>query len=753
VLERLTRRIIGARRSVVTVSLLVLAAAGAFGLGVGPHLSEGGFDAPSEPSTVAATALLQQFHAGSPNLTVLVTARHGTVDSPAVAAAGRAITRRLEAERYVANVQSYWQLGSIAALRADHGRQAVIAARIEGTQNEFVHREQAVAASLRSLPAAVTVQLGGYAPAFSEVDALIEKGLIVSELIAVPITLLLLLFVFGSVVAAAMPLTIAGVAVVGTLAILRILSLFTEVSVFAENLTTALSFGLAIDYSLFIVSRYREELEAGFDCDLALVRAVARAGRMVFGSALTVVAALAVLLVFPIGFLRSIALAGVAVALLAGVAAVIVLPATLSLLGPRINAWTIWSRSVRPPDDGYWRRTAVVVMRHPLAAATAVIMFLLFLASPFLGIHLGYLDDKVLPLSNHVRQTDDTLRREFSSGQVGAIQVVMPSFGGEQPDLHVTSQVYRYARHPSELPEVLRVESAMGFFVQGQHVAVPASYAAQYHQQRGTWLSVLPAVDPLSVRSESVVREVRSAHAPYPVLVGGLSAQFLDSTSLIESRLPLAFALIAVIMFALLFVLFGSVFIPIKAMLLNLLSLSATFGAMVWIFQDGHLSGLLDFTATGSVIAAIPVMMFCVAFGLSMDYEVFLLSRIKEQVDNGASNEEAVAIGLQRSGRIITAAALLLAVVFLTLTTNEISGIKLFGVGLFLAVTVDAFLIRGVLVPAFMKVMGDANWWAPAPMRRWHQRRNLAPDRNDHPDRYPRVEGYPLGAAFSEAGT
>jgi RND superfamily putative drug exporter len=540
---------------------------------------------------VAATTLLDQFHSGAPNLNVLVTARHGTVDSPAVAAAGREITRRLESEPNVANVQSYWQLGSIAALRADHGRQAVIAARIEGTQDQFVHREKAVAASLRHLPAAITVQLGGFAPAFSVVDELIERGVIISEAIAIPITMLLLLYVFGSVVAAAMPLTIAAVSVVGTLALLRLLSVFMEVSVFAENLTTAMGFALAIDYSLFLVSRYREERDAGFDDELALIRAVNKAGRMVLGSALTVMVALAVLLVFPITFLRSIAVAGMGVAILAGVGAVIVLPAALSMLGPRINAWTVWQRSIKPPDDGYWRRTAIRVMRHPLIYATAAVAFLMFLASPFLGIHLGYLDDKVLPLSNPVRQTDDTLRREFSSGQTGAIQVVIPSFQKGQP-LAVTAETFRYAQSLSELPKVLRVESALGFFIKGQHVAVPTSYAAQYREPRGTWLSVVPTVDPLSVQAESVVTEVRTAPSPYRVQIGGLSAQFLDSTTLIEARMPLAFGLIGLAMFVLLFVLFGSIVIPIKAMVLNVFSLAATFGAMVWIFQDGHLFGV-----------------------------------------------------------------------------------------------------------------------------------------------------------------
>ncbi|HEX3793436.1 MAG TPA: MMPL family transporter [Acidimicrobiales bacterium] len=744
ILERLARSVIKWRRAVLAGGLLIIIGGGIFGLNVGPHLSQGGFDGPSEPSSVASSVLEGHFHAGAPNVTVLVTARKGTVNSPAAAAAGLAITHRLEAERYVANVQSYWTLGSPAALRADGQRQAVIAFRIEGTQNQFVQREQAIAATLDHVPAGISVQLGGFAPAFSRVDSLIERGVLISEAIAVPLTMLLLLFVFGSVIAAAMPLTIAGVAVIGTLAILRLLSTFTEVSVFAENLTTALSFGLAIDYSLFVVSRYREELETGASYDEALTRAVSRAGRTVFGSALTVMAALAVLLVFPIDFLRSISLAGMAVAALAGLSALLVLPAALSALGPRINSFVVWRRSVSPPSNGWWRRTAVRVMRHPLPYAAAAITVLVFLATPIVGLRMGYLDDRVLPTTDHLRQTDDTLRREFGSAEVGAIQVVMPSYGSGPTTLRTVSQLYGYAERLSELPKVSRVETAMGFFIKGQHVTVPASYSNQYLEPGGTWFAVLPSVDPLSVQSESVVRSVRATPSPHPVLVGGVSAQFLDSTSVIESRMPLAFGLIAVVMFVILFMLFGSVVIPIKALLLNLLSLSATYGAMVWMFQDGHLSGLLNFTATGSLIAAIPVMMFCVAFGLSMDYEVFLISRIKEERDNGATNEEAIAAGLQRSGRIITAAALLMAVVFLSLVSNEISSIKLFAVGLCLTVLVDAFLIRGTLVPAFMKILGDLNWWAPAPMKRFHERRGLVleiPEVVPAPIAVPQLEG------------
>ena len=509
-----------------------------------------------------------------------------------------------------------------------------------------------------------------------------------------------------------MPLTIGGVAVIGTLLVLRVLDGVTPVSVFAVNLTTVLGLGLAIDYSLFIVSRFRQELAAGQEVGPALEETLAHAGRTVAGSALTVAAAVSALLVFPLMFLRSFAYAGIAVALLAGIAALVVLPAALSLIGPRINALTVWRRSVRPPEDGFWSRTVRGVMRRPALVVVAVTALLLALAAPFLHLRLGYLDDRVLAPSDQVRQVDDTLRADFGQGQTDALEVVAPRTGAASPTTEGA-----YAATLSKLPGVARVDAASGVYVHGTRLPAPTSYEQQFVGTRAAWYSVVPSGNALSAAGTRLVQAIRDGPAPFPVLVGGLPAGLVDSTAVINHDLPLALFLVAAVTFLLLLFLFRSVFIPIKALVLNALSLAAMFGAMVWIFQDGHLAGFLDFTPTGALVDTMPVLMFCVAFGLSMDYEVFLVSRMKELHDGGCSHDEAVAGGLQSTGRIITAAALLMSIVFLGLVTSGIMFMKLFAVGLTLAVLMDAFVIRGLLVPAVMTLAGEASWWAPRFLR------------------------------------
>jgi RND superfamily putative drug exporter len=707
-LRALARFVFAHRRAIVGVTALAVVGAGVFGAQVTQRTSQGGFDASTEQSIQAATVLQDDLHAGQPNLVLLVTAPRGSVDSPGVAAVGRALTARLAAEPDMANVMSYWSLDSVPVLRTADRSQALIVGRIVGNQDQIVRREPAVVAGLGHIPNTISVRAGGFGPAFQAVNTVVEHDLVRAELIAIPITAVLLLFVFGSAIAALMPLTIAGVAVVGTLAVLRLLTSFTPVSVFAVNLTTALGLGLAIDYSLFVVSRFREELAAGHGVEPALETTLATAGRTVAGSALTVAAALSALLVFPLMFLKSFAYAGIAVSLLAGLAATIVLPAILGLLGHRVNAVTVWRRSIHPPAIGFWSRTAGMVMRRPVVVIVVVVGALAVLASPFLGLKLGYLDYRVLPPSNPVRQTNDLLTAEFGTGQSGALAVVAP---GVKPSQQ--AEVVAYGRRLSRLSGVARVDTEGGIFVHGVGVPIAGAYLSQFRSDHGTWLSVVPSVDPLSAAGEHLVQDVRAGPAPFPILVGGTPAQFVDSTAVITSRLPLALGLIAAVSFLLLLILFRSLLIPIKALVLNVLSLSATFGAMVWIFQQGHLSHLLDFTATGSLTATMPILMFCVAFGLSMDYEVFLISRIKERHDRGYDNRDAVATGLQQTGRIVTAAALLMSVVFLGVVTSGISFMKLFGVGLTLAVLMDAFVIRGLLVPAFMRLAGRANWWAP----------------------------------------
>jgi RND superfamily putative drug exporter len=741
-LTRLARLSTQHARAVVIAAVVLFAVAGALGGGVADHLTSGGFEDPSSESERADEALADRFDTGVPNLLLLVTAEGGDVDDPTTAQAGQALADRLAGEEGVTDVVSYWSEGNAPPLRNDDGSRALVVARIEGNDDEVEDRvtelgpryEQAAGAGNATAADAISVEVGGFAEVFHEVGDTIEEDLVRAETIALPITLILLVIVFGSLVAASLPLVIGIMSIIGTFFVLRVLAAMTDVSIYALNLTTALGLGLAIDYSLFVVSRYREELRAGHEPRAAAVRTVRTAGRTVGFSALTVAASLCATLVFPIAFLRSFAYAGVAVALLAGVFSVVVLPAILVLLGHRVNALTLWRRSVTPPEQGIWHRVATLVMRRPIPIATAVIALLLVLGAPFLGLRLSSPDDRVLQESSDVRQVHDVIRAEFTSEEAGALSVVAPDTGGAGDD-DVAADVDAYAAELASLPGVSRVDAATGTYCgtggaaqlgcePGQLVLPPDSSPryAGFSTDGATYLSVVPSVEPMSEAGEDLVHTVRDADSPWDVMVTGRSAGLVDTNEALFDRLPWALGLIAVITAVLLFMMFGSVVIPAKAIVLNLLSLTATFGAMVWIFQDGNLSGLLDFTATGSLNAAMPILMFCVAFGLSMDYEVFLLSRIKEEHDNGHDNVSSVAVGLERTGRIVTAAAVIIAVVFIAFATSRVSFIKLFGVGLTLAVLLDAFLIRGTLVPAFMRLAGEWNWWAPGPLRRFHDR-------------------------------
>jgi RND superfamily putative drug exporter len=489
--------------------------------------------------------------------------------------------------------------------------------------------------------------------------------------------------------------------------------------------------GLAIDYSLFIVSRYREELHNGLAPHDAVVRTVQTAGKTVTFAAVTVAVALSALLVFPLAFLRSFAYAGIGVAMLAGVVAVISLPALLAVLGPRVNSLRLLRRDPKPVGEGVWHRIATIVMRRPVPIAVGVTALLLLLGLPFLRIQFGLPDDRVLPTSASSRQVQDDIRSRFASNEALTLQVVATGIGDPAAR---GDEINRYAAALSLTPGAARVDALTGSYIKGQQVAGPGPVTARFVARGATWLSVVPAVEPYSDAGERLAKSVRNVPAPFPVLVGGNSAELVDSKASLFSRLPLAAGLIALATFVLLFLMFGSILVPIKALILNVLSLSATFGALVWIFQDGHLSGVLDFTPTGTLPATVPLLLFCLAFGLSMDYEVFLLSRIKEEHDRTGDNTRSVAVGLERTGRIVTAAAVLISVVFIAFATSGVSFIKIFGLGLTIAVLMDAFVIRATLVPAFMRIAGEANWWAPKWMRRLHDRIGISETEEPEPE-------------------
>ncbi|MEY2399275.1 MAG: putative drug exporter of the superfamily [Actinomycetota bacterium] len=719
-LGRLAGVLIRRRRWVWAGALIFVVVAGALGGGVDKRLSSGGFADPNAESTKAGDLLREQFGQQDPNLVMVLTAKNGSVDDADVAQAGIDLTTRLSSEKYIAFAGSYWSLNNAPPLKSKNGSEAMLLARIKGTDDDVDRQIPAILAKYDKDFGPLKVAITGQGPVFREVGETIKADLGRAESIAFVITAVLLVLVFGGVVAASLPLAIGLISIVGTFLALRLISSVTDVSVYALNMTTVMGLGLAIDYSLFVLSRFREELGDGDDVTRALTRTMKTAGRTVIFSAVTVAVSLSALLIFPLYFLRSFAYAGIAVVFVACMGSVVVLPAILAGLGRRVDKWSVRKpRTNRDDETGFWHRTAMRVMKHPWPFALAVTALLLGLGAPFLNLKLGVPDDRVLPPSAHTREASDLIRANFSSQEAFAVQVVAAGIG--PADTHMT-EINAFATDLSKVTGVARVDALTGSYIQGSKVLDPNLLSTRFFGKTGTWLSVVPAVEPVSLQGEKLVHDVRKVDAPFAVKVGGSSAQLVDSKDSLFRLLPVAGLLIAIVSFVALFMMFGGLLVPLKAVVLNLLSLSATFGAMVFIFQEGHGKGFFDFTPTGTLVATTPILMFCIAFGLSMDYEVFLLSRIKEEHDRSHDNQHSVAVGLEKTGRIVTAAAALLAVVFLATVTSDVSFIKLFGLGLAMAVVMDATLIRGILVPAFMRLAGEANWWAPKPLRAFYER-------------------------------
>ncbi|MEV0000104.1 MMPL family transporter [Streptomyces sp. NPDC050848] len=710
-----TRFVTARPRLSLLVALVITALAVLAGGGVADRMGSGGWEDPDAESTYATRVLEREFPASQPNLLLLVDAREGGVDDPAVAAEARRLTERLDAEPGVSGIGSYWGTGS-PALRSEDGRQAVIAARVEGDEKAAGEILERIAPAYRGAHGPVEVSVGGPLAVQHEMQTVIQEDLLRAELIALPVTLVLLVMVFGSAVAALLPLGIGIVAILGTNAVLRGITEFTDVSVFAQNLTTALGLGLAIDYALFVVRRFREELAGGADPRTAIGTTLRTAGRTVLFSALTVAVSLAAMLVFPQYFLRSFAYAGIAVVLLAAAAALILLPAALLLLGDRVNALDLrrlFRRRRKSGAEGAgasgaedagsgagWARAAGLVMRRAPVFAVATATGLVLLGLPFLGVNFGTVDDRQLPTTAESRVVQDQLRDGFPGSPGGGLTVLAE--GAATPQA-----LTGYRERIQDLDGIARVE---GPVTSGTG---PGSSA---------YFTVVPEGEGVGETAQSVVGELRAAPAPFDTSVTGAAAVLVDSKDAIGDRLPWALAIIVVVTLVLVFLLTGSVVIPIQAVVLNALSLTAMFGAVVWVFQDGHLSGLLGFTPTGDIETNLPVLMFCVAFGLSMDYGVFLLSRIKEEYDETGDHDHAVRFGLRRTGGLITAAAVILAVVMVAIGTSRVTNTKMLGLGVALAVLMDAMVVRSLLVPSVMKLTGRLTWWAPGPLRRFHDR-------------------------------
>lgn len=708
----LARRLVRSARTILVLSVLATVVAGIFGFTVLSNLGTEGYDNPASDSA-QATELVEQEFGGGPDLVFLVHANDGDVDSPGAAKSGEALVKELGANDSLADVTSYFETRA-PSLRSQDGADALVLAQVTGPDDTREERIGEILDEYNDSSDGVTsVLVGG--PDGIDLGRQTTADVALAETIAIPLVLILLVLVFGSAVAALLPMFVAIVAIVGSLAILNGLTQVTDVSIFAINLVTALGLGLGVDYALLFVSRYREELEAGASTKDAVITTMGTAGRTIAFSAVTVLAALSAMLVFPPYFLKSFAYAGIAVVAVAALAALVALPALLVVLGSRVNSGKLpWLGKQRPEGQSAWGRLTRGVMRRPLLVLVPTLVVLGLLASPLAGIESGNPDDRVLPASAPAHQVGDALRTGFDSDASSSVDVVVTSA--------TAGEVEGLAEEISEIDGVGRVDAAAGSWESGNAVEASAD-AARFDGSEGQRLAATLTVDPASDAAKGVVDQVRSIAAPSgsEILVGGPTAVLIDNTAAITDNLWIAILIIVVITMILLFLFTGSIVHPIRAVLSNAVTLGATFGVMVWMFQDGNLASVFGFTPS-PVNLSMLVLSACVAFGLSMDYEVFLLGRIKEARDHGESSDEAVVTGVSRTGRIITSCAALLAVSFFAFATGNVSIIQLFGLATGLAILIDATVVRIVLVPAVMKLLGERSWYAPRVLREVHAR-------------------------------
>ncbi|RLV10321.1 transporter [Streptomyces griseocarneus] len=708
-LAALGRAAVRYRRAVLALGLSAVAAAAWAGAGVSSHLQSGGWAPPTAPSQRADALLSSHFHGGTPDLVVLARAS-GSVDDPAARGTGAHLAERVRADPAVSGVDSYWAGPSAAdpALRTKDGHGALLLVRLTGEARHTAPQGLLSAVTGRQGPLHLTPS--GPAALTRDLQRRSQHDLQTSELIALPITLLLLVWAFGGVLAAWLPLAVGVAAIAGTLAVLRAVCCFTEVSVYALNWTTAAGLALAVDYSLFLVARYREERRAGADHMAAVERSMSVAGRTVVVSAGIVMLSLTGLLLFPLPFLRSMAYAGIPVVALAAIAALVLVPAGLS------------HRRRPVPEDEHradrWGRLALAVMRHRVPVALATALVLGAFALPFRHAEFALSDERVLPHDAPAVTTVRELRTLFPDLDHTEVDVVLPRWN-PAGDADRLTALDAYARRLSTLPGAASVRTATGDYVHGSRVPAPcgsdcAAPARRFLSAHDTWLAVHGPSEPFGTDTVRLARAVRASPAPVPPLVTGAPALLLDVRQAVADRLPWAVAIVIAATLALLLVFTRGIFLAAKAVVMNALSMTATFGVMVWIFQDGHLRHLLGgFTATGTVDLLTAITVFFLAFGLSMDYEVLLLARVVEAHDRTGDTRSAVASGLQGAAPLFTASAAVVSAVLLSLAGSGITTIKLIGVTVAVSVAVDALIIRPLLVPAVMALAGPANWWTP----------------------------------------
>ncbi|MFT4286654.1 MMPL family transporter [Nocardioides sp.] len=702
-------------RRVLAIGLVVLLASAFLATSAFGKLQDEGFDDPSSESSRASSLLDARFGSAD-DFVFAVTAADGSVTDASAAATVQALVDRMRADADLVDVVSFLDAPGAGMVSSD-GRSGLVTA---GLADDDVDAA-AVIDRYSGADGDLMVRAGGQEAVFAQVGEQLGHDLGLAEGIAIPLILIFLVLAFGNLVAALVTVCVGGFAIVGTFAELSILGSFTEVSVYALNITTAMGLGLAVDYGLLMLARVREERSAGLSQAEAVVRAVETAGRTIFFSATTVAIALASMLVFPLYFLRSAAYAGIGVMVVTAFAGIVLLPAAITLLGDRIDSGRVPGvRGLRGGPAPFWTRLAGVVTRRPLVALP-VLVVLLAMAAPLAGIGFGTPDERVLPASASSRQVGDLLREEFTSDSTNPIQVVTTA---ALPD----GELADYAAALSRVADVDRVDTRVGSFAQGKEIGTAGS--AILEADDAEQLLVVTQLEHLSAQARDQVRAIRAVPSPAGAesLVGGSAAELMDSLDAISQRLPLALVWLFGATVVLLFLFTGSVVQPLRALLLNLVGLGATVGAMVWIFQDGHLAGLLDVTPMPMNVSMF-VLLLVITFGLSMDYEVFVLGRITEMRRAGLAPTAAVVQGLAHTGRIVSTAAALIAISFFAFVLSDIGFMKFFGLGAGLAILIDATLVRGVLLPTALRLLGEAAWWAPAPLRALHRRIGLREER------------------------
>ena len=693
--EKLGSLIVKRKRLIFSLFLVAIFSAGAIGTSVFGKLDSGGYNDPKSDSAKAFEYLTDVFKVKDPAVVLVVETTNG-VNDPAVVATAAKLETSIKGEAGVGSTLSYWSAGGAPTLKSSDENSAFL----------FIYSEDVEWDNVQSLGKRIqekydgkfenlTVYASGTGVFAHAINTKIANDLKLSEAISIPLTFILLVFVFGGLVASAMPLLVGVSAILGSLLVIYLLTLFTGVSVFALNLITGLGLGLGIDYSLLVVNRFREELHSGKSVDEAIKKTVATAGKTVFYSGLTVVITLAALMLFPLMFLKSFGYAGVTVVIMAVLGALVALPALLAILGKRIDKAVVRKGALTPKEDGRWAQTARFVMRKPVSVVVLSLVLLTVLAAPIKNIVFSQVDSRVLPASNPAAYASQLITERFPGQEGNPIEVIIP--GGANK----IEQINNYTKEIAKVSGVVRVGEPQ---ILGNDVRVIAIHD----------------MGPRTPDAEALIKQIRLIPSPDQTLIGGVAADYADTQIGIAKTMPWALTWIAIGVLLLLFVFTGSIILPIKAVILNILSLAATLGVITWIFVDGNLKWLVgDFTTTGSVDTGSIILVAVVAFGLSMDYELFLLSRIKEEHDAGRSNIESVATGLQRSARIITAAAGLLAIVFASFVLSGVTSIKMLGFGVAFAIILDATLVRALLVPALMRLFGERNWWAPKAMRKF----------------------------------